>query len=234
VASGDCPLGTSESDALETLQEFIDGLAAKPLPTDDPLRPLTDSRAILAIVPALSQPSLRAYLTGGLASALKESNGTDLGALGDLFLGRQDGRYKANGNEFEANQAVKCLDSPSRGGAAAAQKVVAGFAAISPVFGPMFAWNAATCELWPLKATSPLLAIRPVGTPPILVVGTTRDNATPYSQAVALTKALRTATLLTYDGDGHLAYLRGVACIDRWVNRYLLTGKLPAKGTKCT
>jgi pimeloyl-ACP methyl ester carboxylesterase len=235
TASPDCPLGTSESEALAALQAFIEGLADAPLSTGDPKRPLTDSRAILAIVPALSQPRLRAFLTGGLSAAIRDGDGGQLGGLGDLFLGRKDdGTYKANGNEFESNQAVKCLDSSSRGGAATAEKAVTSFRAISPVFGPLFAWNASTCELWPVEATNPLPTIRPVGTPPILVVGTTRDNATPYSQAVALAKALRTANLLTYDGDGHLAYLRDVGCIDRWVNRYLLTGKLPPKGTRCT
>jgi pimeloyl-ACP methyl ester carboxylesterase len=235
VTAPDCPLGASESEALRTLQTFIDGLASKPLPTGDPQRPLTDSRAVLAIVPALSQPTVRGLLTSGLAGALQDADGSGLASLGDLFLGRQaNGTYAANGNEFEANQAVKCLDSASRGGATAAQKVVAGFKAISPVFGPLWAWNASTCELWPIKATSPLPKIRPLGAPPILVVGTTRDNATPYTQAVALTKALKTATLLTYDGDGHLAYLRNVPCIDRWVNRYVLTGKTPAKGTRCS
>lgn len=234
VAAGDCPLGTSESEALATLQSFIQRLGDTPLPTGDPKRPLTDSRAILAIVPALSQPALRAVLTGALLSALQDGKGSDLASLSDSFVNRQeDGTYKGNGNEFEANLVVKCLDEPSRSGAAAAEKVAPGFRAISPVFGQLWAWNAATCQLWPAKPTSPLPVIRPVGAAPILVVGTTRDNATPYTQAIALTKALKTATLLTYDGDGHLAYLRNVACIDTWVNRYFLTGKMPPTGTRC-
>lgn len=64
--------------------------------------------------------------------------------------------------------------------------------------------------------TSERLHLARVHPPPILVVGTPWDNATPYQQAVALAKALRTATLLTYDGEGNLAYLRDVACIDTW------------------
>ena len=46
------------------------------------------------------------------------------------------------------------------------------------------------------------------GAPPILVIGTTRDPATPYVWAQALAKQLSSGVLLTYVGDGHTAYLR--------------------------
>jgi hypothetical protein len=39
--------------------------------------------------------------------------------------------------------------------------------------------------------------------------------------------------LLSWDGDGHTAYRRGSACIDRAVDTYLIDGKPPAKGTRC-
>ena len=72
------------------------------------------------------------------------------------------------------------------------------------------------------------------GAAPILVVGTTRDPATPYAWAQGLAGQLDSARLLTYEGDGHTAYLRGGACIDDTINAYLLKGKAPKDGKKCT
>jgi len=40
--------------------------------------------------------------------------------------------------------------------------------------------------------------------------------------------------LLTLNGDGHTAYNTGNSCIDRAVDRYLLTGKAPKSGTSCS
>ena len=236
VTSPDCPLGRTESAATRTLRSLIKRLASKPLPTGDPRRPLTDSRAIFAILSVLSDPSRRASLASALRGALHDGDGKELGRLGDTLLGRSStGKYKRNGNEIEANQAVKCLDSASRGGASVAKRALPAFRAISPVLGPLWAWNAAICELWPIKATNPLPNIHPIGAPPILVVGTTRDNAPPYPQAVALAKALRTGVLLTYDGEGHLAYLQaGSTCIDNWVDRYLMTGSTPPESNLCS
>ena len=66
----------------------------------------------------------------------------------------------------------------------------------------------------------------------MLVIGTTRDPATPYTWAVKPARQLPGA-LLTYDGDGHTAYKEGSGCIDHAVDAYLVAGKLPAQGTRC-
>jgi len=65
------------------------------------------------------------------------------------------------------------------------------------------------------------------------VLGTTRDPATPYQWAVNLASQLKSGRLLTRDGDGHTAYLRGSTCIDDSVDGYLVSGALPAAGTVC-
>ncbi|MDI6022870.1 alpha/beta hydrolase [Leucobacter sp. UT-8R-CII-1-4] len=70
---------------------------------------------------------------------------------------------------------------------------------------------------------------------PILVIGITGDHATPFPYASELTEELGNATLLTLDGQGHAASFTGRStCVDKASTRYLLTGKLPAKGTVCT
>jgi hypothetical protein len=70
------------------------------------------------------------------------------------------------------------------------------------------------------------------GAPPIIVVGTLGDPATPYAWAKSLATELQSGRLLTYEGDGHTAY-GSSDCIDHAVNEYLLTRTEPATGTRC-
>ena len=75
--------------------------------------------------------------------------------------------------------------------------------------------------------------ITAAGSQPILVVGTTRDPATPYEWAQALAAQLDAGHLLTYVGDGHTAYRRGSTCIDRNGRRLPARAAVPAAGTRC-
>ena len=70
------------------------------------------------------------------------------------------------------------------------------------------------------------------GAPPILVVGTTGDPATPYAWAQKLAQELSSGVLLTRTGEGHTAYGKS-PCIDGLVDAYLLTLAVPATGTVC-
>jgi len=74
--------------------------------------------------------------------------------------------------------------------------------------------------------------VRVNGTAPILVIGTTRDPATPYAGAEDLTSRLAGSRLLTFDSTEHTAYTKN-RCIDAAVDRYLLRGTMPAEGTHC-
>jgi hypothetical protein len=85
-----------------------------------------------------------------------------------------------------------------------------------------------------VKATGHPHAISAAGAAPILVVGTIRDPATPYAWAQGLASQLASATLLTFNGDGHTAYKRGSTCIDSAVDGYFLHGVMPAPGLICS
>ncbi|HEY9438535.1 MAG TPA: alpha/beta hydrolase, partial [Streptomyces sp.] len=102
------------------------------------------------------------------------------------------------------------------------------------VFGRGFAWAALNCTSWPVQPSGAAHRIEAKGAAPILVVGTTRDPATPYKWAESLADQLSSGTLLTYKGDGHTAYGRGSDCIDTAINTYLLEGNVPKNGKKCT
>jgi hypothetical protein len=66
-----------------------------------------------------------------------------------------------------------------------------------------------------------------------MVIGGKGDPATPYQWAVSLNEKLKTGVLVTYEGEGHGAYLSGSSCVMRTVDTYLLNGKLPAADTSC-
>jgi hypothetical protein len=70
-------------------------------------------------------------------------------------------------------------------------------------------------------------------TNPLLVIGTTRDPATPYAWALGLHKELLNSTLITLNADGHTGANRGSSCVDAAMNTYLLTGKVPSKDLTC-
>ena len=71
------------------------------------------------------------------------------------------------------------------------------------------------------------------GAPPILLVGTVYDPATPYPSALQRTQQLGSAVLLTYNGDEHTAHHRGNTCIDAAVDDYLTHAAIPITGTVC-
>ncbi|WP_086852050.1 alpha/beta hydrolase [Amycolatopsis kentuckyensis] len=94
-------------------------------------------------------------------------------------------------------------------------------------------WTAVTgCIGWPNRTSNPQHPLQVHGAPPLLVLSSRHDPATPYawSQAVARQTG---STLLTYDGWGHGAYFKNSSCVTKATDDYLITGKLPAPGTHC-
>ena len=69
--------------------------------------------------------------------------------------------------------------------------------------------------------------------PPILVVGTTGDPATPYAWAQAVNQQIAGSVLLTRKGNGHTSY-DASACAHAAIDDYLINLALPASGTVCT
>jgi pimeloyl-ACP methyl ester carboxylesterase len=69
---------------------------------------------------------------------------------------------------------------------------------------------------------------------PILVIGNTGDPITPYRDAVAMSRDLARARLLTVSGFGHTENLNPDACATGDEIRYLETGALPPAGTVCS
>ena len=83
--------------------------------------------------------------------------------------------------------------------------------------------------MWPAPPTRPVGPVVAPGAPPVLVVGTTNDPATPYAWAVNVSKQLAHGVLLTRDGDDHVAYFYS-ACVRGYVDSYLVGGVTPSRG----
>jgi pimeloyl-ACP methyl ester carboxylesterase len=168
-----------------------------------------------------------------LAQALQEAingNASDLDALALSYAG-----FQPNGsveNIEESNAAVNCLDHPAPTQISQYVSLAKQFATDAPDFGALEAWGPLTCVYWPVAAIRAPAPIHAPGAPPIVVVGTTHDPATPYVWAQALSSQLDSGILLTRDGDGHTAYFSS-SCIQGWVDSYLETLATPPKGTVC-
>lgn len=130
-----------------------------------------------------------------------------------------------------ANTAINCLDLPDQRSAEQVLADAEETAADHPVFGHEVT-SGTQCPQWPVEATGDPRPVTAEGAAPILVVGTTRDSATPYEWAQAAASGLASGRLLTREGSGHIAYSRD-ECVTAAVDRYLITGELPAAGTVC-
>ncbi|MFC7643904.1 alpha/beta hydrolase [Streptosporangium lutulentum] len=102
-----------------------------------------------------------------------------------------------------------------------------------PALRPLRRGRPPTCAYWPVKSTATDQPLHAEGAPPIVVVGTTRDPATPYKWAQALASQLSSGVLISYDGDGHTAYRMGSSCVDQLVDRYLISRTAPKADVSC-
>ena len=89
-----------------------------------------------------------------------------------------------------------------------------------------------TCSFWPVPPTSTPHEINVTGLPPILVISTTNDPATPYQAGVELARALG-GSLLTKVGDEHTAVFQSSQCVDDIATRYLIDGTPAPPGATC-
>ncbi|MDP9848168.1 pimeloyl-ACP methyl ester carboxylesterase [Streptosporangium lutulentum] len=192
-------------------------------------RPVGEGWTALGLLTPLYDRQAWPILRQALGQALK-GDGTTLLRMADLLVDRrEDGGYT---NQTEANMAINCIDAnyprDPEDFAAAAQKSVKE----APMFGSYVMWGSLPCAYWPVKGESKEKIDAP-GAPPIMVVGTERDPATPYEWSEALASQLSSGVLVGFDGDGHTAYLTGSACVDRLVDDYLIDLAVPKDGTSC-
>lgn len=221
-----CGLGRTPASVITGLRADLDRLDAAPLAVGG--RTLTQSLAAAGLAAFLYAGADAWPLLARGVRALRQGDGAPLLALADEINGRRaDGTY---GGLFSAFPAITCVDRP-RLSVAEADRQWQRDQGQAPFFGYYLGpWY--TCADWPVPAT-PIPPISGRGAGPILVVGATGDPATPYEWAQASAKALQSAVLVTYDGEGHGSYGGRSACVDKVVRAYLVRGSVPAAGVRC-
>ncbi|WP_354644110.1 alpha/beta fold hydrolase [Kitasatospora camelliae] len=130
--------------------------------------------------------------------------------------------------------AVACGDTPNPRDPAVYHPLEEASAARTGDVGRHWTWAAEPCATWPAKAADRYTGPwdRPTAHP-VLVVGTTFDPSTPYSNSQDMAAALADARLLTNEGFGHTALLNPSSCVRAYESRYLVDGTLPPAGTVC-
>ena len=232
VDGGSCFLGGTVDDGLKTIKDLLTEIDEKPLKTKDAEgRELTVGLAFYGLITPLYSEDNWSYLDQGLEEAL-DGNGDTLLLLSDFYGSREGGKY--TDNSLEAIGVINCLDDPFSITADEVPDQFADFEKASPTFGKVFAWGLTACDGIPFTATDePDLQIDGSGAAPIVVLGTTRDPATPYEEAVAMAEQLESGVLVSRDGDGHTAYNQGNSCVDDAVHGYLIDGEVPKDGLEC-
>lgn len=180
-----------------------------------------------------------------LSEALREADegdATKLGALGEEEAEADDtepGTTEDDGtpavpadNSDAALTAVNCLDIPHPRSLRPYWDALAPADQAAGVYGTTGVTAELTCRDWPSGNRRPH-RVEADGVPPVLVVGTTGDPATPYEESVSLAEQFPQGMLLTYEGLGHTAYGRGDACVTAKVDAYLVKGERIGPGTTC-
>ena len=227
----DCPLGTDPTKAVDVYKSLVEPLVKNPARTQDP-RGLSYSDAIVGTILPLYSPNYWHLLTQGLTQ-LKGGSGDGMLKLADLYMGRDgSGHYD---NSTDVRVAVNCVDKPPITDRNSVIESDRRSREIAPFLSyGQFTGDAplSTCAFWPVAPTTTPHEISVTGLPPLLVVSTTNDPATPYQAGVDLAKQLG-GTLLTFDGTQHTVVFQGNACVDAIAAKYLVDVVVPPPDSRC-
>ena len=201
-----CPFSGDRAAAEEQLTALFAEIDDTPLRGVGKRR-LTQSLAMVGTAWALYDKGSWQFLRMALSRA-GHGDGEYLMLLADSYADRgPGGRYTSNANE--ATYAVNCLDRPQETDVEQVRAAAAEVAEVAPFLGPYIVWSTLPCSTWPAPAQGDPAPVDAKGSKPILVVGTTRDPATPYEWAQSLADQLDAGHLLTREGDGHTRLPRG-------------------------
>ena len=225
-----CPLDGDVDSGVQQIRDLIAAVQQTPRTAKDG-RTVNATMFVSGLItplyndqswPALTQ-ALDAAMTGDVSLMLR---------LADLGADRSsNGSYTSN-STFAFN-AINCLDYPTEADPAAMRAEQQRLMQDSPTFGYFFAYGGTSCADWPYEHARTPAPVEYTGESPIVVIGTTGDPATPVEWAASVRKQLGNATLLTWQGEGHTAYGRSNSCIEDPVDKYLLSGEVPADNTVC-
>ncbi|RJQ78776.1 alpha/beta hydrolase [Pseudonocardiaceae bacterium YIM PH 21723] len=233
-SNGKCEFGKDKGGPAASFDNLVKQLRAQPLTWEKDGKKGSLSSYELVAHAANGLYGRTAW--SGFAKALHAVEQGDASVLGEFI---DEGSLGL----LNANTVIECNDGTYPRSPAALAKAIDDATKNAPRLGKAVAYgppattelsNAGPCSQWKAKANERFAGpFTAAGSNPILVVGTTRDPATPYGDSVALAKQLQNGHLLTMDGDGHTAFKRGAQCIDDASIAYFLDGTVPPAGLSC-
>jgi pimeloyl-ACP methyl ester carboxylesterase len=226
LKASSCPFAGSTVDgAVDRIADLLIALRTSPLRATDG-REVNSAVLRTAIDASLYDEGSWTTLTQALADVLR-GRPDAVQTLADSYVERSAKGYTSN--LFEAIYAVNCLDKPVTKDAAELKKEGARIDAADPLRAADNADDLGdpVCANWPVPVEGSVHRVTAAGAPPIVVLGTTGDPATPYAWARSVAGQLPGGVLLTLRGQGHTAYRNQVACINDRVDRYLVSGTVP-------
>ncbi|RLQ82821.1 alpha/beta hydrolase [Mycetocola zhadangensis] len=232
IGTPECPFKGSVDNAMTTIGDLMTSVDSSPIKNSDG-RQLGASSLLTAIIYPLYSPESGWPLLSEMFVDVMSGSAAYAFSFADAYNGRnEDGSY--SDNSTEAFSAYNCRDytyddDPARMAAEAAE-----LAAAAPTIGPFFGYGDIGCANWPHPDGAEREKIAAAGAPPILVVGTTNDPATPYVWAEALAEQLESGVLVTYEGEGHTGYNKGSECVNSAVDDYLISGTVPSEDPQCS
>jgi pimeloyl-ACP methyl ester carboxylesterase len=219
-----CPIAP---DARAAVVAALDkGRKAPPTAKDG--RKVTAGWIITGVFSALYSQREWPLLAEGLANVNKGDPERIL-QLADNYAERDPhGHYS---NMFDIFNAVSCDDDPGGETVDQARSLQSQWRARYPLFGTSLAIGMISCAVWGAKR-DPYPKGKANGAPPIVVVGTVNDPATPYEQTAKLAGMLGVGHVVTWQGEGHTAYPQ-TTCIRATIDAYLISLTVPADGLTC-
>lgn len=229
LRSDGCPLDGDVDQGVGQVQDLLAQLDRDPLPTGTE-RELTEGLALYGIWAPLYNEASWPALDTALGAAL-DGDGSVLLQLADGYVGRGPDGYADN--SFEALYAVNCLDRDTWIEPREVDRWARRMERVSPTFGRVMAFGMTSCGSWSVHSGKQPQELRAEGSEPIMVVGTSRDPATPLEWSEGLAAQLDAGVLVRRDGDGHTGYNAGNECVDDVVEAYLIAGEVPRRTVSC-
>ena len=227
-ADSDCPFG--DGSTRKAMDKLFAQLDKSPLPLDDG-RSVNSVFAWTGIIMTLYNRDYWDYAVQALDD-LSKGDPKLIALLADAYTDRTVSGFRSN--SMEAFPAINCTDHPASASIAKYRAIYERFKGLAPDFASGQAASGLLCGVWPNVNVDPLPElVNGAGAPPIMVVGTTGDPATPYKWSEAMASILESGFLLTYVGEGHTAVGGKSECIDSAAIAFLIDGTLPAEGTRC-
>ncbi|MER7663621.1 alpha/beta hydrolase [Streptomyces sp. NPDC096193] len=216
------------ADVLATYDTVMKAAEVSGIPASDLGRNATAEELANGAYTFLTQPSAWPLLAGALAQAAGPAGDADATGLVTPASFLQP--------EYKAYRAVGCHDfAPNTRGFLDMAVQSAHLRSVAPHtwrYSEFWDWTSG-CAGWPVKPANPPAPLKVRGAPPILLVNTRFDAATPHLWAQRLATKVDGSSLLTVEGDGHTGILNS-ACARGHEAEYLVTGRVPSPGTTCT